>query len=108
MNNSALQETGFTRQLALIPEIFPDLAPDAEGEHGEVFTRKWVVDLLLDLVGYTVERDLAALVAVEPACGTGAFLGPMIERLSASCQRHGRSITDARHALRAYDLLPKN
>lgn len=108
MNGNALQETGLTRQLALIPEILPDLAPDAEGEHGEIFTRKWVVDLILDLVGYTVERDLAALVAVEPACGTGAFLGPMVERLSASCKRHGYSISDARHALRAHDLLPKN
>ena len=108
MNSNTLQETGFTRQLALIPEKLPDLAPDAEGEHGEIFTRKWVVDLILDLVGYTVERDLAALVAVEPACGTGAFLGPMVERLSASCKRHGYSITDARHALRAHDLLPKN
>lgn len=97
-----------TLQLPLIPEIFPDLAPDIDGEHGEVFTRKWVVELILDLVGYTAERDLASLVAVEPACGAGAFLGPLAERLSASCKRDGRPITRARHALRAYDLLPRN
>src|SRR5260370_30572241 len=108
MNSRTLQQASYTRQLPLIPEIFPDLMPDIEGEHGEIFTRKWVVELILDLVGYTIERDLAGLVAVEPACGTGAFLGPLVERLSASCQRHGQPITDARHALRAYDLLPRN
>lgn len=108
MNSRTLQQASYSRQLPLIPEIFPDLIPDIDGEHGEVFTRKWVVELILDLVGYTIRRDLAELVAVEPACGTGAFLGPLVERLSASCQRHGHSITDARDALRAYDLLPRN
>ncbi len=48
--------------------------------HGEVFTRRWVVELILDLVGYTPDRDLAAMVALEPACGTGAFLVPMVEQ----------------------------
>ncbi|HEX4832333.1 MAG TPA: hypothetical protein VH478_14715 [Trebonia sp.] len=28
----------------------------ADGEHGEVFTRPWVVELILDLVGYTGPR----------------------------------------------------
>lgn len=108
MNGRTLQQINQTRQLPLIPEIFPDLIPDIDGEHGEVFTRKWVVELILDLVGYTVEHDLAGLVAVEPACGTGAFLGPLVERLSASCKRHERPLTDACNALRAYDLLPRN
>ena len=108
MNSRTLEQTGNIRQLALIPEIFPDLVADADGDHGEVFTRKWVVELILDLVGYTIDRDLGEFLAVEPACGTGAFLGPMVERLSASCRRHGRPITDARHALRAYDLLSRN
>lgn len=108
MGSRALQSSGSVRQLALIPEIFPDLMADLDGDHGEVFTRKWVVELILDLVGYTIDRDLGELIAVEPACGTGAFLGPLVERLSASCRHHGRSITDARDALRAYDLLPRN
>jgi hypothetical protein len=86
----------------------PNLHVDTTAEHGEVFTREWVVDLILDLVGYTADRDLAGLVAVEPACGTGAFLGPLVRRLSASCRAHGRSLTDARHALQAYDLLGRN
>ncbi|HET6190708.1 MAG TPA: Eco57I restriction-modification methylase domain-containing protein [Trebonia sp.] len=96
------------RQLSLIPELLPNLHVDTATEHGEVFTREWVVDLILDLVGYTADRDLAGLVAVEPACGTGAFLGSLVRRLSASCRVHGRSITDAYHALQAYDLLGRN
>src|SRR6266566_2771408 len=108
MASRTLQSGGNVRQLALIPEIFPDLLSDFDGAHGEIFTRKWVVELILDLVGYTSDKDLGELIAVEPACGTGAFLGPLVERLSASCRRHGRSITDARHALRGYDLIPRN
>ncbi len=82
--------------------------PDRAVEHGEVFTRRWIVDLILDLVGYEPGRDLARLVAVEPAGGTGAFLGPMVARLSASCRRHGRSLSDASRAIDAYDLLTRN
>jgi len=81
---------------------------DADGEHGEVFTRPWVVELILDLVGYTSDRDLAALAIVEPACGTGACLGPLVSRLSASCRLWDRPISDAAGALRAFDLLPIN
>ncbi len=77
-------------------------------EHGEVFTRRWVVDLILDLVGYEADLDLASMVAVEPACGVGAFLGPMVGRLSASCRRHGRKLDEAHGAIRAFDLLQRN
>ncbi|MGH3938642.1 MAG: Eco57I restriction-modification methylase domain-containing protein [Pseudonocardiaceae bacterium] len=76
--------------------------------HGEVFTRRWVVEAILDMVGYTADRDLADLLTVEPACGAGAFLGPIIERLSASCHAHGRSLLDAVDAVEACDLLAPN
>jgi adenine-specific DNA-methyltransferase len=77
-------------------------------EYGAVFTRRWVVELILDLVGFTTEHDLALLRAIEPACGRGAFLGPMVERLSRSCQLHGRLISEAADAIRACDLQPVN
>ncbi|MGH3907314.1 MAG: Eco57I restriction-modification methylase domain-containing protein, partial [Pseudonocardiaceae bacterium] len=76
--------------------------------HGEVFTRRWVVEAMLDMVGYTVDRDLADLLIVEPACGAGAFLGPIVERLSASCHAHGRTLQDAVDAVEAFDLLDRN
>jgi adenine-specific DNA-methyltransferase len=77
-------------------------------EYGAVFTRRWVVELILDLVGFTSEHDLALLRAIEPACGRGAFLGPMVERLSRSCRLHGRQISEAADAIRACDLQPVN
>jgi len=27
--------------------------------HGQVITRRWIVDLILDLAGYTADRNLA-------------------------------------------------
>lgn len=72
--------------------------------YGEVFTRRWVVDMLLDLTGYTVERDLGALHLLEPSCGSGAFLGPAVERLIASAKAHGRDFRSLKNTVRAYDL----
>lgn len=79
------------------------MAP-AEREYGAVFTRRWVVDLMLDTCGYTAEKSLGKSIAVEPSCGDGAFLLPMVERLSASLKKHKQDITDAREAIKAYDL----
>ena len=84
--------------------VEPTARIDQERPTGEVFTRRWIVEMMLDLAGYTPDIDLASMKAVEPACGAGAFLGPMVERLSASCRAHGRPITDARQALVALDL----
>jgi len=75
---------------------------------GEVFTRRWVVELILDLAGYVPERDLAASVAVEPACGSGAFLGPMVSRLIASARLHGHELSECDGAIRAFDIRSAN
>lgn len=95
------------------PETAPETAPvSAEVasvvEYGEIFTRRWVVDMILDLAGYTADRDLAVLHAVEPACGHGAFLVPMVERLSNSLRMHGRVLEEAQSAIAAFDLLAAN
>jgi adenine-specific DNA-methyltransferase len=82
--------------------------PESGSNYGEVFTRRWIVELILDLAGYTAERDLATLTAVEPACGSGAFLGPMVERLVDSARLHDRDLTGATGAIRAFDLLQPN
>jgi hypothetical protein len=103
--------TGLTDQLAfeaMTAEALSFGEADEPAERGEVFTRRWIVELILDLVGYTADRDLANLVAVEPACGHGAFLVPMVERLLRSCSKHGHSISDAEPAIRAFDLLGAN
>jgi hypothetical protein len=68
--------------LAVLPE-----PPVLYESKGVVYTKRWVVDLLLDLAGYTVDKNLIETLAVEPAAGEGAFLGPMIERLVDCCRR---------------------
>lgn len=85
-----------------------DVAPDPGADYGEVFTRRWVVDLILDLVGYTPDRDLAATMLMEPSCGTGAFLVPILDRLLLSAASHGRDVTELGNAIRAFDLLDAN
>ncbi len=81
---------------------------DLGGDHGEVFTRRWVVEFILDLVGYTADRDLGAQVLVEPSCGTGAFLGPVVDRLIESARQHDRPLDEIQGAVRAFDLLDTN
>ena len=85
---------------------FPVLAPrpPALEPKGVVYTKRWVVELLLDLAGYTPEANLIDAVAVEPSAGEGAFLALMIERLADSCQRLGRPISDCRKSLIAYEI----
>jgi adenine-specific DNA-methyltransferase len=98
-----------TSQLTLLP---PDQivsgSPDNRSNHGEVFTRRWVVEFILNLVGYRPGEDLASKVIVEPACGTGAFLIPVVERLLESCRGRGHDIAGLTRAVRAYDLLESN
>jgi len=77
-------------------------------EYGAVFTQRWMVELMLDLVGYTADNDLAHLVAHEPSCGGGAFLVPMVERLVESCRRHKHDLRSAARSIAAWDLQPEH
>lgn len=81
----------------------PRLVPVKE-PRGVVYTRPWVADLILDLTGYRVEEDLAVRYAVEPAAGEGALLVPMVRRVIASVEAHGRKLSDASESIRAYEL----
>jgi len=85
-----------------------ELAPDPGADYGEVFTRRWVVDLILDLVGYTADQDLGSKTLIEPSCGTGAFLVPVVERLVESSQAHCHELRSLGSAIRAFDLLEAN
>jgi hypothetical protein len=76
--------------------------------YGEVFTRRWVVEVLLDLTGYRVDRDLGALTLVEPSVGSGAFLLPAVERLLESAKRHGRVPETLMGAVRGWELQPEH
>lgn len=47
-------------------------------DHGEVFTPSWLVEDMLDLVGSETERIDSRF--LEPACGSGNFLVPVLRR----------------------------
>jgi adenine-specific DNA-methyltransferase len=83
--------------MALSVPIRPDT-------YGEVFTRPWVVEVLLDLTGYTADGDLGALHLMDPSCGSGAFLCVAVERMLASASTNGRPLDSLGDAIRAYDV----
>jgi hypothetical protein len=65
-------------------------------DHGEVFTPAWVVENMLDLVKEESERIDSRV--LEPACGFGKFLVPVLIRKLATVQkRHGKSEFEKRH-----------
>ncbi len=96
-----------TYSLPLWPHLGIPTASTGD-QHGVVYTRPWVVDLMLDLAGYDPHLDLAGLTAVEPAAGAGSFLLPMVERLVDSCTRWNRAIEDTGSALVAFELDPQS
>src|SRR5262249_41564484 len=83
-------------------------------DHGEVFTPRWLVEKMLDLVKGETERIDSRF--LEPACGSGNFLIPVLQRKLAAVEvKFGRSDFERRHyALLAImctygiELLPDN
>lgn len=75
-------------------------------EPGVVYTNQWVVDLMLDLAGYTSDSDLTSATLVEPGCGDGAFLKRIIPRLMESARRQRVPTNSLGPAIRAYELNP--
>lgn len=73
--------------------------------YGEVFTRRWVVESMLDLAGYTPSADLVSLRVVEPSVGSGAFWLPLVDRLIASA---GGRFAELGPCLRGFDLQPEH
>jgi hypothetical protein len=65
-------------------------------DHGEVFTPAWLVERMLDLVKEESERIDSRV--LEPACGSGNFLVPVLIRKLATVEmRHGKSDFEKRH-----------
>jgi adenine-specific DNA-methyltransferase len=88
-----------------------DPPPSAGGalvQYGEVFTRRWVVELILDLCGYTADTDLTTRRLVEPAIGSGAFLTPVLDRLLEAREKYSpdRPWDELLPAILAMDVQP--
>lgn len=89
-----------------ITDTLPKVTTSLESaeSRGVVYTKSWVVDLILDLANYRPEHDLASRYIVEPSAGEGAFLVHIVRRLLASIELHGRSLSDIRSAIHALEL----
>jgi adenine-specific DNA-methyltransferase len=95
-------------QMSLLPNAAVPIEDVNASTYGEVFTRRWVVEFMLDLCGYTPDKDLTSRRVVEPACGSGAFLVPIIERLAESARTHDLDLASARQAIFGKDLQACN
>lgn len=65
-------------------------------DHGEVFTPQWMVEAMLDLVADETARIDARF--LEPACGSGNFLVPILHRKLAAVElKYGKSDFEKRN-----------
>ena len=83
--NSSTSKAGFVQASSVgecpLTDAVTELSGAGAEVRGAIFTRREVVDFILDLVDYTPDRPLHQLRLLEPAFGRGDFLLPAIERL---------------------------
>ena len=83
------------------------VATSSKQERGAIFTRREVVDFILDLAGYTPERPLYEYRLLEPSFGEGDFLLVVLERLINSWKNHqpnSKPVDTLSNAIRAVEL----
>lgn len=85
------------------------LSTEAGAEsRGETFTRREVVDFILDLAGYSPKKPIYKYRLLEPSFGRGDFLIPAIRRLIKAWRgaKGAHALEDLQGALRAVELHP--
>ena len=87
-----------------VAEVAVPQADPLEHRPGVVLTREHIAELILDLVDYRAERDLAGSLLLDPCCGEGVFVMAALRRLLASAKRYGRPLPQLGSALRAVDI----
>jgi methylase of polypeptide subunit release factors len=94
-------------QLSLIPSAEFYVRPQGQGgkeKNGVVYTRSWVVSLILDLVDYNPQAPLHQRLIIEPSAGDGSFLLAIAERLITSCRLHCVPYIESRFNVIAFEL----
>lgn len=72
---------------------------------GVVFTKRWVVDFVLDVAGYTTNNDLLSGCIIEPSCGDGAFLDRIATRLCERAMQENALLAERlKPCIKAFDL----
>lgn len=105
-----MTDNPFQQSLGLranLPDDLYDFGLRTSGEaHGVVLTKPQAVKLILDLAGYTANRDLAELRLLEPSCGDGVFLTEAVRRLASAAARTDRDLSELERAITAFDIDP--
>ncbi len=65
--------------------------------NGVVYTPKWVVNLILDNLGY--KKDIYGKKIIDPACGDGAFLSEVVERFIFDAKQKKTNKPETKKAL---------
>lgn len=107
-----MTKTAISMQLE--PSLFPDLCPIAAAVNvladagiearGAVFTRREVVEFILDLVGYTPSLPLHRHRLLEPSFGGGDFLLPVVSRLLKAWRATARAMLSKNSAIACVPL----
>lgn len=90
-----------------LADAVASLSVSGSAERGAIYTRREVVEFMLDLVGYVPAKPLHKFKLLEPSCGGGDFLLVAVDRLMEAYQRDAdslSSVTDLRDAIRAIEL----
>jgi transcriptional regulator with XRE-family HTH domain len=98
-SSRAAQPSRKKRAMSMSPEAVPASLIKSKqrvADHGEVFTPPWLVEKMLDLVKGETERIDSRV--LEPACGSGNFLVPILQRKLAAVEaKYGKSDFEKRH-----------
>ena len=90
------------------------LAQSCVEARGAVFTKRVVVEFILDLARYTIDQPLHRFRLLEPSFGDGSFLLVVVERLliayAKQASDRARIVEDLSNAIRALEpraIFPK-
>lgn len=89
-------------------EAVNQFAHSSVEERGAVFTKRIVVEFILDMAGYTTDRPLHQFRLLEPSFGDGSFLLVVVERLliayTNQASDRARIVEDLSNAIRAVEV----
>ena len=80
----------------------------AEREYGSIFTKREVVEAILDLIKFSLKSFPVKSSILEPSFGEGSFLFPIIERVldnyACSGKDDGEILTNLQDVIRAVEI----
>jgi hypothetical protein len=78
------------------------------GNNGEVFTKSWIAEMMLDMCGYHSSGNLAEKKILEPSSGDGGFMVEIVQRLCTSAHSQGVSNDQLYDSISAFDINEDN